>query len=243
MAPNASGDTSRPCAAIRASRVSRARRRFDSRPTGGSLATYAESVAPTRRRSVVGRPDGGSVNATKGHAARCHRRTVAGRTTMTASSRERVRVASVAISHRFCRRSRGRGDDGARGEESQDGRECVAKQVNRAMLAAHTRVRELSSAKSIQSTRLSSASFARATCSRRRGSFSTPTAACPWLRRDRRYRRGAPKAEESVGRRSEAAGHVRVSNARQRLRAFARNRSGPPEHTPEWQHGATRRRR
>jgi putative transposase len=45
------------------------------------------------------------------HAARCHRRTVAGRTTITASSSERVRVASVAISHRSSRRNRGRRDE------------------------------------------------------------------------------------------------------------------------------------
>ena len=45
------------------------------------------------------------------HAVRCHRRTVAGRTTITASRRERVRVASIAISHRSSWRSRGRGDE------------------------------------------------------------------------------------------------------------------------------------
>jgi hypothetical protein len=108
----ASVGTSRPCAARRASRASRARRRSGF-PPHRRFSRHKRRIRALNSTSIGGRPTRPRDRKRHQlrHAARCHRRTVAGRTTITVSRRERVRVARVAISQRSSRRSRRRGDE------------------------------------------------------------------------------------------------------------------------------------
>jgi hypothetical protein len=112
-ASGASVGTSRPCAARRARRASRARRRSGSLPQQAGLSPQTPDQGP--QLSVVRWPAdptaGAQTPRQSRHAARCHRRPVAGRTSITASRSELACVASVAISHRSGRRSRGCGDE------------------------------------------------------------------------------------------------------------------------------------
>ena len=104
------GGASRPYAPRRASRAWRARRQSGS-PPARRYSRHIRRMRALNSASIGGRPTRRPERKRhhSRHAARCHRRTVAGRTTITASRRELARVASVAISHRSSRRSRGRG--------------------------------------------------------------------------------------------------------------------------------------